>query len=307
MLPSLTRCCSCSRTAPTRSPNCRRNYSWGRNCFSAGCPTATRVHLRLHEPGSQLSQAVHVRRDDFGQGLSLHPGKVAHPVFRARNAEDPVHPLQARAAPEGEPANLRPGGNGREITADAGPQLSIKDISSVTAEPTRGWDETATLQKSCLCEPADQPVKGGRRSTTETETHENLLSGECSAEEWNSAIRTPIALVIPLTHIPLTVPAGFSTQRRKKARAQRQGGPVLCPPPPANPRVLIGHERRARSDAPCLAPCLFAKYANKQGARQGASLRARRSWPIKTRGLAGGGGQGLARPAFGPGLFASLR
>ena len=47
-----------------------------------------RFHLRLHRPRRELSEAVHVWRHDFEQGLFVHPGKIAHPVFRAGHAED---------------------------------------------------------------------------------------------------------------------------------------------------------------------------------------------------------------------------
>ena len=50
---SSTRFCSCSRTALTRSPSCRRNCSSGRNCFTAACriasacsPAPTRIARR---------------------------------------------------------------------------------------------------------------------------------------------------------------------------------------------------------------------------------------------------------------------
>ncbi len=53
-VPSSTRCCWCSRTAPTRSANCLRNYSSGRNCFTADCrsvkkfsPAPTRIAMRV--------------------------------------------------------------------------------------------------------------------------------------------------------------------------------------------------------------------------------------------------------------------
>ena len=71
-------------------------------------------HLRLHRPQRELSQAVHVRRHDFEQGLFVHPGKIAHFVFRAGHAEAALRPLQARAAPENFAADVRSGAGGSE-------------------------------------------------------------------------------------------------------------------------------------------------------------------------------------------------
>ena len=78
-------------------------------------------HLRLHGPQRELSETVHVWRHDFEQGVSVHPGQIAHPVFCAGNAEDSLRPLQARIAPENLTADLRAGTGGGEIAENARP------------------------------------------------------------------------------------------------------------------------------------------------------------------------------------------
>ena len=64
----------------------------------------------------------------------------------------------------------------------------------------------------------------------------------------------------PDTHSPDSSRRVFNA-KTQKGQGAKAGRASPLPAPPANPRVLIGHERRARSDAPCLAPCLFAYFA----------------------------------------------
>jgi len=68
-------------------------------------------------------------------------------LFNRRYAEDSLHPLQARAASEDQPADLRPNEIEVKSPKTRGRQLSIKDISSVTPEPKRGWDKSAATTK----------------------------------------------------------------------------------------------------------------------------------------------------------------
>ena len=94
----------------------------GPELFYCGLPERERVFTCAYTN----RDASYLKRFTFGgtildKAYLLHPGKIAHSVFLARHAEAAVYPLQARAASEGEPANLRPVGSGRKIAADAGP------------------------------------------------------------------------------------------------------------------------------------------------------------------------------------------
>ena len=105
--------------------------------------SGTGFHLRLHRPQRELSEAVHIWRHDHEQGISLHSGQIAHPVLRAGHAEN----LYIRYKPAPHQKINQQTCEPKEVEVKApktrGRQISIKDISSVTAEPTRGWDEKA--------------------------------------------------------------------------------------------------------------------------------------------------------------------
>jgi len=89
------------------------NCSSGLNSFLRPARPRTGVHLRLHQPERQLSQRFTFGGTILDKAYSCIPEK-SRILFSARNAQGPVCPLQTRTAPEGEPANLRPVGSGRE-------------------------------------------------------------------------------------------------------------------------------------------------------------------------------------------------
>ena len=94
----------------------------GPELFFCGLPDRERVFTCAYTN----REASYLKRFTFG-GTILDKAYLCIPeksrilFFAPETPKVAVHPLQARAAPEGEPANLRPGGSGREITADAGP------------------------------------------------------------------------------------------------------------------------------------------------------------------------------------------
>ncbi len=94
----------------------------GPELFYCGLPDRERVFTCAYTDRN----ASYLKRFTFGgtimnKAYLVHPGKVAHSVFRAGHAEDPLRPLQARAAPENHPANLRPGAGRGESAQDARP------------------------------------------------------------------------------------------------------------------------------------------------------------------------------------------
>ena len=91
----------------------------GPDLVYCGLPERDRVFtLRLHESRGDLSEAVHVRRHDPEQGLSLHPAQVEGPVLRAGHPGRALHPIQAGALPEDQPADVQPGGGGGQRAED---------------------------------------------------------------------------------------------------------------------------------------------------------------------------------------------
>ena len=71
-------------------------------------------------------KASYLKRFKFGgtilnKAYLVHPGQVAHPVLRAGHAESSLRPLQTRAAPEDQPADVRPSEDRSQKSEDARP------------------------------------------------------------------------------------------------------------------------------------------------------------------------------------------
>ena len=121
----------------------------GPELFYCGLPDRERVFTCAYTD----RKASYLKRFKFGgtilnKAYLVHPGQIAHPVLRAGHAEGALRPLQARAAPEDQPADVRPvADRGENRPRRAAGRFRIKDISSVTAEPTRGWDEKEATTK----------------------------------------------------------------------------------------------------------------------------------------------------------------
>ncbi len=94
----------------------------GQELFYCGLPDREKVFTCAYtDREASYLKRFNVWRHDSEQGLSVHPGEIAHPVFCAGHAEGSLRPLQARAAPENQPADLRPGAGRGEIAQDARP------------------------------------------------------------------------------------------------------------------------------------------------------------------------------------------
>ncbi len=121
----------------------------GPDLYYCGLPERDRVFTCVYTN----RDATYLKRFTFGgtilePRLQLHPGEVAHPVLRAGHAEGNLHPLQGRAAPEDQPADLQPVRGGREESQDAAAaRLSIKEVAAVNSKPPRGWDSEAPTTK----------------------------------------------------------------------------------------------------------------------------------------------------------------
>ena len=132
----------------------------GPDLVYCGLPERERVFtLRLHEPRGDLPEALHVRRHDPEQGLSLHPAQIADPVLRAGHAGGALHPLQAGAVSEDQPADLQSGRGGSQRAEDARPadldqgRLVHQQPAVPRLGPRGGHDPVAVCREaSCAIE-----------------------------------------------------------------------------------------------------------------------------------------------------------
>ena len=120
----------------------------GPELFYCGLPERERVFTCAYTN----RDASYLKRFAFGgtildKAYLLHPGEIAHPVFCARHPK--VLFIRYKPAPH-QKVNQQtcdPAEVDVKSPRTLGRQISIKDISSVTAKPTRGWDEKATTTK----------------------------------------------------------------------------------------------------------------------------------------------------------------
>ena len=143
--PSLTRFCSCSRTAPTRSASCRRRLFVGPELFYCGLPDRERVftcaytdrkasYLKRFKFGGTILNKVYLCIPDKSRILFFAPDTPK--ILYVRYKPAPHQKIHQQTCDPRHVEVKSPKTRGRMI--------SIKDISSVTAEPTRGWDEKET-------------------------------------------------------------------------------------------------------------------------------------------------------------------
>ena len=93
----------------------------GQELFYCGLPDRGKVFTcALHGSRGELFETIHFWRHDFEQGVFVHSGEIAHPVFRAGNSKATLRPLQTRAAPENFATDLRPIASGSEKSAHVG-------------------------------------------------------------------------------------------------------------------------------------------------------------------------------------------
>jgi len=175
---------SCSRTATTRSRNSRKKCSSGRNCFTAGCPSATAYSRAptLTAKG-QLPQTIQVRRNHPRQGVSLHSGQVAHPVLRARYAEEfstsATSPPRIRKSAS-KPAPRRKSKSKSPKTRGA--RSRTRTFQSVTADRPAAGTRKRSTTKIELPDSPFRPVAADVRLITpipKSEIDESLLTSAC--------------------------------------------------------------------------------------------------------------------------------
>ena len=120
----------------------------GPDLFYCGLPERERVFtLRLHQSRGDLPQALHVRRHDPEQGISLHPGEIAHPVLRTGHAGAVFIRYKPAPYQKINQQTCKPSEVEVKGAKTRGSQISIKEVASINSKPPRSWDPDAPTTK----------------------------------------------------------------------------------------------------------------------------------------------------------------
>ena len=106
------------------------------------------LHAGLHQPRGDLPEAVHLRRHDPEQGLSLHPAQIARSCSSSRTRRPSSTSATSRRPTRR--STSRPATRPRwrsKAPKTRGRQISIKDVAAINVKPPRGWDPEATTTK----------------------------------------------------------------------------------------------------------------------------------------------------------------
>jgi len=120
----------------------------GPDMVYCGLPERERVFtLAYYEPRCDLFETVHLRRHDFGESVSLHPAKIEGAVFRAGYAAEIYIRYKPAPYQKVNQQTCNPSDVEVKGAKTRGRQLSIKDVSSINSQPSRGWDAEAPTSK----------------------------------------------------------------------------------------------------------------------------------------------------------------